>query len=270
MGIFKRFNSQFKEILHDSELLFILAKRDISVRYKQTYLGVGWAIVRPVLTMLVFLFAFKNVAKIQDLSGFPIQLVIFSGILFWNLFATTFQSVSNSIIVNGNLISKVYFPRLIICLSSMAVSLIDFLVGLVIYIILAFALGQSISIHIFLLPLALILTLLSSLGFGILFASFSVKYRDLLQIIPLVVQYGFFVTPIVYTSQSLIGSKWFIYYSLINPLAGLVEFFRYSLLVKYHLFNPQILWISVASTLFIFSLSLFVFHKREDSFVDHL
>jgi lipopolysaccharide transport system permease protein len=270
MGIIQRFNTQFKEILHDSELLFILAKRDISVRYKQTYLGVSWAIVRPVLTMLVFLFAFKNVAKIQDLSGYPIQLVIFSGILFWNLFATTFQSVSNSIISNGNLISKVYFPRLIICLSSMAVSLVDFFVGLIVYVILVFALGQSLSLHILYLPIALVLTLLTSLGFGILFASFSVKYRDLLQIIPLIVQYGFFVTPIVYTSQSLIGSKWYIYYSILNPLAGLVEFFRYGLLVEYRLFDIHILFISAASTIFLFLISLFVFHRREDSFVDHL
>lgn len=270
MGIIQRFNTQFKEILHDSELLFILAKRDISVRYKQTYLGVSWAIVRPVLTMLVFLFAFKNVAKIQDLSGYPIQLVIFSGILFWNLFATTFQSVSNSIISNGNLISKVYFPRLIICLSSMAVSLVDFFVGLIVYIILVFALGHTLSIHIIYLPIALILTLLTSLGLGILFASFSVKYRDLLQIIPLIVQYGFFVTPVVYTSQSLIHSKWYIYYSILNPLAGLVEFFRFGLLEEYRLFDLNILLLSATSTIVVFLFSLFVFHRREDSFVDHL
>jgi lipopolysaccharide transport system permease protein len=270
MGIIQRFSTQFKEILHDSELLLILAKRDISVRYKQTYLGISWAIVRPVLTMLVFLFAFKNVAKIQDLSGYPIQLVIFSGILFWNLFSTTFQSVSNSILTNGNLISKVYFPRLIICLSSTAVSLVDFFVGLIVYLILTFSLGHSISIHIIFLPIALILTLLSSLGFGILFASFSVKYRDLLQLIPLVVQYGFFVTPIVYTSQSLIDSKWFIYYSIINPLAGLVEFFRFGLIDDYRLFDINILFIAIGSTLFIFLLSLYIFHRREDSFVDHL
>ena len=121
--------SKFKEISQDYELLVILAKRDISVRYKQTILGVAWAVIRPMATMLVFLFAFKNVANIKDFSGYPIQLVIFSGILFWNYFANGFQSISQSILINGNLISKVYFPRLIICISSLAVTLVDFLVG---------------------------------------------------------------------------------------------------------------------------------------------
>ena len=112
----------FSEIFQERELLYILAKRDVSIRYKQTYLVIIWAIIRPVLTMLVFLFAFKNVAKIGDISGFPIQLVIFSGVIFWNLFANTFQAVSNSILANNNLVSKVYFPRLIIAFSSIAVT----------------------------------------------------------------------------------------------------------------------------------------------------
>lgn len=265
-----KYKSQILEIINDYELLLILAKRDISVRYKQTYLGVAWAIIRPILTMLVFLFAFKNVAKIKDFSGFPIQLVVFSGILFWNLFANTFQSVSNSIITNGHLISKVYFPRLIICFSSTAVSIVDFLVGLVVYFFLVLGLNQGLSIHLLWLPIAVFITLMISVGLGIIFSSFSVKYRDLLQIIPLIVQYGFFVTPIVYTSSQLIETKWYFYYTLINPLAGIVEFFRYCLIDQYTLFDYKILLISIITSSFVFLIGLFLFEKREDTFVDNL
>ena len=193
--------TKYKEIGKDYELLVILAKRDISVRYKQTILGLAWAIVRPITTMLVFLFAFKNVANIKDFSGFPIQLVIFSGILFWNYFANGFQSISQSILVNSNLISKVYFPRLIICISSLAVTFVDFFVGLIVYIFLLIGLNQPLTASIFLLPIALLITTLFSLGLGLIFASFAIKYRDILQVIPLIVQYGFFVTPIGYTSN---------------------------------------------------------------------
>jgi lipopolysaccharide transport system permease protein len=173
-------------------------------------------------TMLVFLFAFKNVANIKDFSGYPIQLVIFSGILFWNYFANGFQSISQSILINGNLISKVYFPRLIICISSLAVTLVDFFVGLLVYLLLLLGLHQPISETIIYLPLALLITTIFSLGLGLIFASFAVKYRDLLQAIPLIVQYGFFVTPIEYTSNVFITKSWYPLYSILNPLASFV------------------------------------------------
>jgi lipopolysaccharide transport system permease protein len=120
------------QVRNDLELLLILAKRDISVRYKQTILGIIWAIIKPLVTMSVFLFAFKNVSNIQDLGGYPIQLVIFSGVLFWNFFANTFQFSSNSILTNSNLISKVYFPRIIIPISAISVPFIDFIIGFII------------------------------------------------------------------------------------------------------------------------------------------
>ena len=118
--------SNFK-LSNNLELLLILAKRDISVRFKQTALGMIWAIIRPITTMLVFLFAYKNITNISNISGYPIQIVIYSGILFWNLFVNSFQSVSSSILLSSNLISKVHFPRLIILFSAIAVSFIDFL-----------------------------------------------------------------------------------------------------------------------------------------------
>ncbi len=265
-----KITSKFKEVSQDYELLVILAKRDISVRYKQTILGVAWAVIRPMATMIVFLFAFKNVANIKDFSGYPIQLVIFSGILFWNYFANGFQSISQSILINGNLISKVYFPRLIICISSLAVTLVDFFVGLLVYILLLIGLHQPISETIIYLPLALLITTVFCLGLGLIFASFAVKYRDLLQAIPLIVQYGFFVTPIVYTSNEFINKSWYPLYSILNPLASFVELFRFCLISNYSLFSFQYFVIAGFTSLIIFFIGLWVFDIREDSFVDHL
>lgn len=262
--------SKLKEIAQDYELLVILAKRDISVRYKQTILGVAWAVIRPMATMLVFLFAFKNVANIKDFSGYPIQLVIFSGILFWNYFANGFQSISQSILVNSNLISKVYFPRLIICISSLAVTLVDFFVGLLVYLLLLIGLQEPISETIIFLPLALLITTLFSLGLGLIFASFAIKYRDLLQAIPLIVQYGFFVTPIVYTSNEFINKSWYPIYSMLNPLASFVELFRFCLISNYSLFSINYFIVAGITSIVIFFIGIWIFDIREDSFVDHL
>jgi lipopolysaccharide transport system permease protein len=264
------YSKLFSEIFHERELLYILAKRDISIRYKQTYLGIIWAIIRPVLTMLVFLFAFKSVAKISDLSGFPIQLVIFSGVIFWNLFANTFQAVSNSILANNNLVSKVYFPRLIIAFSSIAVAFFDFIVGLIVYILLSLYLLHTVSVFIFLLPIAVFLTLLFSVGLGLLFCSFSIKYRDFLQMIPLIVQYGFFVSPIVYTAKSLQISSWFNTYAFLNPLVGLVEYARILLIPGYTLATSEFIYLSVVSSFIVFFLGIYIFTKKESSFVDYL
>jgi lipopolysaccharide transport system permease protein len=264
------YSKLFSEIVQERELLYILAKRDISIRYKQTYLGVIWAIIRPVLTMLVFLFAFKNVAKISDISGFPIQLVIFSGVLFWNLFANTFQAVSNSILANHNLVSKVYFPRLIIAFSSIAVSLFDFLIGFIVYLGLCISLLHTIPLSILLLPVVILLLLLFSIGLGLIFCSFSIKYRDFLQLIPLIVQYGFFVSPIVYTAKSLQISSWFNVYAFLNPLVGLVEYARTLLIPNYVLQSWDFVFLSVTCCFIVFFTGIFIFTKKESSFVDYL
>lgn len=267
MIFINNFNFQFTNSL---ELFLILSKRDISVRFKQTVLGMIWAIIRPITTMLVFLFAYKNVTNISNLSGYPIQIVIYSGILFWNLFANSFQAVSNSVLLSSNLISKVYFPRMIILFSAIAVSFIDFLLGLFVYFILAFYFKINISYNLFFLPLAVLATIFISIGLGAIFASFSVRKRDFLQIIPIIVQYGFFITPIVYTSIEIHLKPWFKFYTFINPLVGLVEFFRFSLIKGYHVLTlPEIL-MSIFISIFIFVIGLIVFHFKKDTFVDYL
>lgn len=261
---------RINQVRNDLELLLILAKRDISVRYKQTFLGIIWAIIKPLVTMSVFLFAFKNVSNIKDLGGYPIQLVIFSGVLFWNFFANAFQYSSNSILTNSNLISKVYFPRLIIPISAISVPFIDFIVGFVIYLILSISLNYPITYQIMYLPVAFTFLVLFSLGLGLIFSSFAIKHRDFLQIIPLIVQYGFFITPIIYTSNELISKSWFKYYLYINPLVGLVEFFRFSLIRGYHILSFYDFFISGMISIIIFILGLFIFKNKEKTFVDYL
>lgn len=258
------------QVRNDLELLLILAKRDISVRYKQTFLGIIWAVIKPLVTMSVFLFAFKNVSNIEDLGGYPIQLVIFSGVLFWNFFANAFQFSSNSILTNSNLISKVYFPRIIIPISSLSVPFIDFIVGFIIYLILSLSLNYPISYQLIYLPLAFLFLVLFSLGLGLIFSSFAVKHRDFLQIIPLIVQYGFFITPIIYTSNELISKTWFKYYLYINPLVGLVELFRFTLIRGYHILSFYDFFISGMISIVIFVLGLFIFKYKENTFVDYL
>lgn len=267
MALLNIFNFRFS---NNFELFLILAKRDVSVRFKQTALGMIWAIIRPITTMLVFLFAYKNVTNISNISGYPIQIVIYSGILFWNLFANSFQSVSNSIMLSSNLITKVYFPRMIILFSAIAVSLVDFIFGFLVYLILALYFNINISYNLFFLPVAVLITLFISIGLGAIFASFSVRKRDFLQIIPIIVQYGFFVTPIVYTSLEFYSKSWFKMYTLINPLVGLVEFFRFSLIGGYNILSFSEILISIFSSILIFVIGLFVFNFKKDTFVDYL
>jgi lipopolysaccharide transport system permease protein len=267
MNFYNSYNFRFTNSL---ELFLILSKRDISVRFKQTMLGTLWAIIRPITTMLVFLFAYKNVTNISNMSGYPIQIVIYSGILFWNLFANSLQAVSNSVLLSSNLISKVYFPRMIILFSAIAVSMIDFLLGLFVYFILAFYYKVTFSANLLFLPFSVLFTLCTSIGLGAIFSSLSVKRRDFLQLIPIIVQYGFFITPIVYTSVEINQKPWFNIYSLLNPLVVLVEFFRFSLIGGYQILTITQISIAIFTSLLILFCGLLVFKGKQDSFVDYL
>lgn len=259
-----------KEVFSEKDLLFILAKRDITVRYKQTFLGILWAVIRPVATMIVFIFAFKQIPSLPTTNSYPFQLLLFSGILVWNYFANSFQSVSNSLLVNSNLISKVYFPRLIIAFSSIAVSLLDLMIGLLVYLVLSLYYIQSISVYIIYFPLIVIMITFFSVGLGLILGSFSVKYRDILQIIPIVVQYGFFVSPVIYSVESIINKYWFELYLILNPVVGLIELARHSLITNYSSITTIHILITSLSSIICFIIGIFIFKKREDSFVDYL
>lgn len=263
------FKSYFKEIGDNLGLIYILAKRDVKVRYSQTILGIFWSFVKPISTLLVFIFMFKKIANISEIKGVPIQLIILSGVILWNFFSNSFNSVSNCISTNTNLISKVYFPRLILAISTLAVSFVDFLLSLIVFFALSLYYDNLITIRILVLPLALICVAFFSLGIGLLFASNSIKYRDLNHIGPLIIQYGFFITPVIYSVQSVSLPNYLSFYYLLNPLVGIIEMSRFSLLHNY-MVNWDLISLSILSIIIFLILGITIFIKNEKSFVDYL
>lgn len=260
----------WQDLWRFKELLLILAIRDITVKYKQTFVGVAWAIFRPLLTVSVFVFAFDKVAKIENKSAIPLQVVIFTGVIFWNFFATSFQQVSNSITGNANLVSKVYFPRLLMPLSSVAVPLLDFIVGFVVMVPYLIYTGIHPSLNLIFVPFFLVLAFFAAFSLGLIFASLNVQFRDFQQLVPLVVQYGFFVCPVAYPSATIKELSWYPIYQWINPLAGIIEGFRWCLIPNYEYFEwsniiPSLVFVVITTT-----LSIIFFRKKENSFVDYI
>ena len=197
------------------ELFAILAWRDVAVRYKQTVIGVGWAVVRPFLTMVVFTVVFGRLAKFPSEGGAPYPVMVFAGMLPWFLFSTILSEASNSLVGNANLVGKVYFPRLIIPASSAVVALVDFAINLAILFGLMLWYGFWPSWHIVLLPAFVALAMLASLGPAFLITALNVKYRDFRYIIPFIVQFGLYISPVGFSS-AVVPEGWRFWYSL-NP-----------------------------------------------------
>jgi lipopolysaccharide transport system permease protein len=263
----------WSEIWKFKELMWILAMRDVTVRYKQTFIGVAWSIVRPLSNMAVGFFVFNKIAQLPPEPGVPYLITIYSGTLIWNFFSNSLQSVNNSIVHNANLISKVFFPRLIVSISSIFVSFVDFLIGFSFMIPLItyyfFRTGFTLSWHILFLPFFLLLGYFAAFGFGLILAVLNVKYRDFSQITPFLIQFGFFACPVNYTTLKIEGFWWYKLYCL-NPLVGLIHGFRWSLspaIVEFHWesFIPSIILISIATV-----FSIYFFRKRENTFVDYI
>ncbi len=210
------------------ELFIILAWRDVSVRYKQTIIGVAWALLRPLLTMVVFTVIFGRVAKLPSEGNAPYALLVFAGMLPWTLFATALGEASNSLIGNEKLISKVYFPRMIVPTAAVVTAFVDFLISFVILICMMFYYQFAPSWNILLLPLFILLALLASLGPGLWITALNVKYRDFRYIIPFIVQFGLYVSPVGFSSN-VIPEKWRLLYSL-NPVVGVIDGFRWCIL----------------------------------------
>jgi lipopolysaccharide transport system permease protein len=259
----------WKDLWLHRQLLWILSKRDISVRYKQTLLGVAWSVLRPFMTMTVMVFVFSYVAKIDSDPGIPYPLMVLSGLTIWTFFSNTFQQISNSILLNSNLVSKVYFPRLLMPLSSIAVGFVDFLIALGIFIVLTPFFDYTISWHIIYIPFFVLLTFITSMGFGLFFAVLNVRFRDIGQLIPFLIQVGMYILPVAYPS-SLVKGLWFEKYYNLNPLVGIIGGFRWCLLGDKSYFNPQSLYSTVIISFSILILSLIYFRKRENTFVDHI
>ncbi|MCF0043396.1 ABC transporter permease [Dyadobacter fanqingshengii] len=259
----------WKDLWLHRQLLWILSKRDISVRYKQTLLGVAWSVLRPFMTMTVMVFVFSYVARIDSDPGVPYPLMVLSGLTIWTFFSNTFQQISNSILINGNLVSKVYFPRLLMPLSSIAVGFVDFLIALGIFIVLTPFFDYTISWQIIYIPFFVLLTFITSMGFGLFFAVLNVRFRDIGQLIPFLIQVGMYVLPVAYPS-SLVKDTWYEKYYNLNPLVGIIGGFRWCLLGEKSYFNPQSLYSTVIISFSILVLSLIYFRKKENTFVDHI
>lgn len=248
------------------ELFLFLSWRDILVRYKQTVIGLAWSILRPLLTMLVFTIIFGKFAKFPTEGGAPYPVLVFAAMLPWQLFANTLSETSNSLITNASMISKVYFPRLIIPASAVIVGLVDFLISFVILVLLMLWYGFAPDWQVLALPLFILLALATALGTGIWMAALNVKYRDFRYIVPFMVQFGLYISPVGFSS-TVVPEQWRLLYS-INPMVGVIDGFRWSLLGgDTQLYLPG-LAISIGLTTLLLWSGLKYFRSVERTFAD--
>jgi lipopolysaccharide transport system permease protein len=210
------------------ELFYFLAWRDILVRYKQTVIGVAWAVIRPLLTTVVFTVVFSRIAKLSAPGGVPYALVVMAAMLPWQFFSTSLSEASNSLIGNANLISKIYFPRLIVPAGAVITSFVDFLITLGLMGLMMIWYGFAPDLRLLALPLFVALAFATSFGIGLWLCALNVEYRDFRYIVPFIVQFGLYVSPVGFTSDH-VPEKWRLFYSL-NPMVGVIDGFRWCLL----------------------------------------
>lgn len=259
----------FRDLWHFRELFYILAWRDLAVRYKQTVIGIAWAVIRPVLMTVVFTFIFGKVAKLPS-GNVPYPVLVFIGMLPWQFFATALTESSNSLVANNNLISKVYFPRLIVPSSSVITCLVDFGITCVLLAVLMAIYGVVPSWQVVMLPFFVLLAFFAAFGFGLWFAALNVEYRDFRYIVPFIVQFGIYVSPVGLASDVVIEKfpeslRWV--YSL-NPLVGVIDGFRWCLLGEAQPLDWNRVLISAGLILFVSWSGLRYFRKTERSFAD--
>jgi lipopolysaccharide transport system permease protein len=248
------------------ELLRMLAWRDLSVRYKQTVIGVLWALIRPFLTLVVFTVIFGRIAKLSSDGNVPYALMVFAGILPWTFFSTGLSEASNSLINNTNLISKVYFPRLIVPIATVVVAFVDFLISFCILLVLMGWYRFMPDWRIMILPAFVLLAFLASVGPALWLCSLNVKYRDFRYVIPFIVQLGLYVSPVGFSS-SVVPQEWRLLYSL-NPMVGVIDGFRWCILRGQSELNSQGLLVGIAVIAFFLWFGIRRFHNTERSFAD--
>lgn len=255
---------ELKELWRYRELLYFLAWRDVKLRYRQTALGAAWAILQPLLTMVVFSVIFGQLAKLPS-EGIPYPIFTYTALLPWQMFAFALSNSSNSLINSQNLISKVYFPRLIIPLASTLAGVMDFVIAFLVLLGMMAYYRVIPTLAILYLPLFLILALLSALAVGIWLSALSVEYRDVRYIVPFLTQFWMYATPIAYAS-SLIPEKWRLLYGL-NPMTGVVEGFRWALLGM-DMQSEAMVGVSAVVALGLFVCGLYYFRRMENNFAD--
>lgn len=255
----------WQDIWQYKELFYFLAWRDILVRYKQTAIGIVWALLRPFITMVVFTVVFGNFAKLPS-EGVPYPILVFAAMLPWQFFANALMDCSNSLINDSNLISKVYFPRLIVPISAVVVSFVDFLISGIILIGLMAWHDFVPGWRILTLPIFILVTFTLSLGSGLWFSALNVQYRDFRYVVPFIVQFGLYVSPVAFSS-SIVPEKWRLLYSL-NPMVGVIDGFRWAIIGN----DYQIYWQGFSLSLLLVSVVLasgiWHFRTMERKFAD--
>lgn len=256
----------FKELWRFRELFWFLAWRDILVRYKQTYLGVAWAVMQPVLTTIIFVLL-SRVAKFPT-NGAPATVLIFAGLLPWQLFSNALTESSNSLVASARIISKVYFPRLIVPASAVLSGTLDFLIGLVILIGLILVYGVPLRVHLLLLPLFFGQCFLIAFSAGIWLSALNVKYRDVKYIVPFFARIGLYVSPVWFIAKLIVPARFHLVYFTLNPMAGVIEGFRWCVLGPgFEPYWPGF-WASLAVTFILLVTGLIHFRQTEKSFAD--
>jgi lipopolysaccharide transport system permease protein len=262
----QRLSESLSELWEYRDLLWLLTVRQVSVRYKQTVIGVAWVLLQPLVAMVIFTVIFGYFAKLST-NGLPYPVFAYSALIMWNLFSEGLSRAGTSLIADEKLITKVYFPRLIIPLSAVGSAWIDFAVSLFVLLLLTYFYGLRPSVSLFLLPVAMILTMILSAGVGMMLAALNVRYRDFQYTIPFVLQVWLYASPVVYSTQIVPESVRSLYY--LNPMVGLIELSRYAV-TSQGTVDLQGLGISAGMAIALFGLGSTVFRWVERSFADYI
>lgn len=254
----------WRDLWRYRELLYFLAWRDILVRYKQTVIGVAWAVIRPLITVFVLTFVFSKIGKMVP-TEYPAPIFIFCGMLPWQFFAAAFSESGNSLVSNSGMISKVYFPRLVVPISSVITSFVDFLISAVIMSFFMAYYQFMPGLSVLMLPLFMMLAFATAFGGGLWVSALMVRYRDFRYIVPFVIQFGLYISPVAY-DVSRVPEKWRMLYSL-NPMVGVIDGFRWAILGGRTLYWPSI-WISVVMVALIIISGIWYFRRTERTFAD--
>jgi lipopolysaccharide transport system permease protein len=254
----------WRDLWHYRELLYFLAWRDVAVRYKQTAVGVAWALIRPALTMLVFV-AFRRLLDLPS-GAVPDPIFVFAAVLPWQFFSSALSEAANSLISNANLVSKIYFPRLIIPCAALITSLVDFCITLGLLAILMLWYGFVPGWQLLALPIFLLLAFGLALGVGLLLAALNVEYRDFRFIVPFILQLGLFVSPIAFSTTD-VPPQWRTLFAL-NPLVGIIEGFRWSLLGGRVPLSADVVLVSATTAAAMIVLGIWYFRRMEHNFAD--
>ena len=261
----------WKDIWRYRELAFNFAKRDVTVRYKQTMIGFGWAVISPIISMIIMTFIFGNVAGLASEGDVPYSIMVYSGIIPWTILSKSIQSGAGTFINNAGIMQKVYFPRILSPLGSMLAFLIDaaisFAVLLVLMLIFYFINGFVPSLRIFITPLIMVWALILGLAAGLFLSAFNVKWRDLNQALPFLLSLGQYISPVAYSVNENFGDKWWLNLYCLNPAVGILETFKWCIIGSMK-FNTFAFFAALVWTVVLIPVGIRLFRKTERTFVD--